>query len=75
MLGDSIYLAKERLDLSTVDHFTSQLLNGVGEATGAKFQFESVLPCLETQSVIGGFWVTYPQKFGSALVAAQRQLL
>ena len=60
MLGDSIRLAQKRLDPSTVDHFTSQLLNGAGEATGAKCCVESVLPHLETKSVIDAFWVLYP---------------
>ena len=68
MHGDSIRLAKKRLDSSTVDHSFSQLLNGGGEATGMKFQLESVPPCLETEPAIGGFWVSYPEKFGSALV-------
>ena len=60
MFGDSIRLAKECLDPSVVDHFSSQLTNGVREATGVKFQVESVLPCLETELFIGGFWVSDP---------------
>ena len=58
MLGDSIRLTKKRFDPSAVDHFFSQLLNGVGEATGVKFQVESFLPCPVTESVIGAFWVS-----------------
>ena len=60
MLGDSVCLTMKRLDPSPVDHFTSQLLNGVGKATGVKSQAESLLPFLEIESVIGGFWVSYP---------------
>ena len=60
MLGDSIRLAQKRLDPSTVDHFSGQHLNGAGEATGMKFQLESVPPCLETESVVDGFRVSYP---------------
>ena len=60
MLGDNIRLAKERLDLSAVYHFSSELLNGVGEATGVEFQLDSVLPSLGTKPVICRFWVSYP---------------
>ena len=60
MFSDGISLTKKCLDPSVVDHFSSQLMNGVGEATGVKFQIDSILPCLETEVVIGGFRVSYP---------------
>ena len=75
MLGHSIHLTKQRLDPSAVNHFSSQLLNGAGEATGVEFHVEFALPCIEIEPSIGSFWVSNPQNFSSALVAAQRQPL
>ena len=46
MPGDSIRLTKQRLDPGPVNHFTGQLLNGIGKATGVEFQVESLLPFL-----------------------------
>lgn len=71
MLGDSICFTKERLDPSVVNHFSSQCLNCGGETTVLKFHFEFGFPCLELEPVIGRFWVSHPQNFGSALRTAQ----
>ena len=60
MLGESIRLAKKRLDLSAVAHFFSQLVNGAGEATVVEFHVQFVLPCLVIEPIIGGLWVSYP---------------
>jgi len=60
MLSDSIRLAKKGLDPSAVDHFSSQLLNGAGEATGMEFSVEFVLPRLEIEPSICSFWVSHP---------------
>ena len=40
MCGNSIRLANKRHDPSAVDQFSTQLLNGIGEATGVKFEVE-----------------------------------
>ena len=60
MLGDGIRLTKKRLDLSAVDHFFSQLMNGAGEATVAEFHVQFVLPCLVIKPIIGSLRVSYP---------------
>jgi len=67
MLGDNICFTEERLDPSAINHFSSQRLNGGGETAGFEFHFEFVLPCPEIEPVVGSFWVSYPENFGSAL--------
>jgi hypothetical protein len=74
MLDDGICLAKQRLDPGAVNHFAGQLLDGLGEATSSEFRFESAPPCQKAEPGIGSLWVSYTEKFGSALDGCSMQV-
>jgi hypothetical protein len=67
MLEDDICFAKQRLDPSAVNHFSGQLLDGLGETTILQFRFEFAPPCREVEPGMGSSWVSNTENFGSAL--------
>jgi hypothetical protein len=67
MIEDGTCLAKQSLDPRAVNHFSGQLLDGLGETTSLQFLFEFAPPCQRFEFGIGISWDSHTENFGSAL--------